>query len=133
MNIYWILCIGGLIGIALHVLKTLNSINKRNDKATLKLVIDEYWAHDKLALFTSIFCYMVLLFISSEFVNLNQLETIDYSQSLRERLYNFRIANFIKVASVIAGYFSDSLVFGFMSVTEKRIKTELKAQEEKVQ
>jgi hypothetical protein len=64
-----------------------------------------------------------LLFCSSEFVNLNNLEEADNSHSLKERLFNFKLASFIKTASVIAGWFNQSIVYGFMGVTEKKLKT----------
>jgi hypothetical protein len=64
----------------------------------------------------------VLLFISSEFINPGKIDTPDVHDTLQDKLMHFRIANFIKVVSVIAGYFSDSIVYGFMGVTEKRIQ-----------
>jgi hypothetical protein len=121
MNIYIIITVGGLIGILLHSLKKVNEINKGFSNTTFKIVFVEFWKHDKLSLLTSAVCFGALLFISSEFVNLNQLESVDNTHSLKERLFNFKLAGFIKTASVIAGYFSDSLVYGFMGVTSKRI------------
>ena len=123
MNIYLVITFGGLLGILGHSLKVVNSINKRYDSTDFKTVFAEYWKHDKLAFITSIFSFVILLYVSSEFVNLNHLE--DTHDSLKERLINFKIATFIKTSSVIAGWFSDSIVYGFMGVTEKRIKKSL--------
>jgi hypothetical protein len=123
MNIYLVITFGGLLGILGHSLKVVNSINKRYDSTDFKTVFAEYWKHDKLALLTSMFSFAILLYVSSEFVNLNHLE--DTHDSLKERLINFKIATFIKTSSVIAGWFSDSIVYGFMGVTEKRIKKSL--------
>jgi hypothetical protein len=122
MNIYIVMTIGGLLGIFLHSLKAVNGINKRFDQTNFQNVFKEYWAHDKLAVVTSIICFGVLLFISSEFINPGKIDTPDVHDTLQDKLMHFRIANFIKVVSVIAGYFSDSIVYGFMGVTEKRIQ-----------
>lgn len=130
MNIYLVITIGGLLGIIAHSLKKVNEINKKFDHTSFKTVFVEYWKHDKLAFVTSVFSFVVLLFISSEFVNLNHLEEVDNHQSLKERLFNFKLAGFIKTASVIAGWFADSIIYGFMGVTAKRIEKSLKAIEE---
>jgi hypothetical protein len=128
MSIYFVIAAGGLLGIFLHSLKAVNSINKKMEGVSFRDVFVEYWKHDKLAVFTAVCCFGVLLFVSSEFVNLNELEA-GHNEPLKERLFHFRLATFIKTASVIAGYFSDSLVYGFMGVTEKRIQKQLKEQE----
>ena len=125
MNIYIVMTIAGILGIICHALYKINGINRRYTETDFNKVFQEYWKHDKLALVTSFFCYGMLLFVSSEFVNLNQLEAIDPHQSLKERLLNFRLATFIKTASVIAGYFADSLVYGAMGVAEKRIQKQI--------
>lgn len=126
MNIYLVITFGGILGLLLHALKTINGINKKYDHTSFNQVFYEYWRHDKLAFITAVFCFGVLLFVSSEFVNLNNLEAVDNSKSLKERLFNFRLASFIKCASVIAGYFADSLVYGFMGVTEKKLDKQFK-------
>jgi hypothetical protein len=122
MNIYIVITFAGMLGIIGHSLRTINAINKRNSYNDLKFVFHEYWKNDKLSLITSVFSFGLLLFCSSEFVNLNDLESVDNSHSLKERLFNFRIAAFIKTAGVIAGWFSQSIVYSFMGVTEKRLK-----------
>lgn len=122
MNIYIVMTIGGLLGIFLHSLKAVNAINKRFDKTNFQAVFYEYWSHDKLAVLTSIACFGVLLFCSSEFIHPGKIDNPDLHDSLQDRLMHFRIANFIKVTSVVVGYFADSIVYGFMGVTEKRIQ-----------
>jgi hypothetical protein len=128
MNIYLVITFGGLLGIIGHSLQKINGINKRHAHTSFKAVFNEYWKHDWFSVLSSIFFFGVLLFVSSEFVNLKHLEEADNQTSLKERLLNFRLANFIKFASVIAGWFADSLVYGIMGVAEKRIAAQLQAQ-----
>jgi hypothetical protein len=122
MNIYLIIAIGGVLGIFAHSLFAVNKINKRTGvSTTFRSIFIEYWKNDKLSFLTSCFCFLILMWISSEFVNLNQLEQVNNAESLKERLFHFKLAGFIKTASVIAGYFADSIVYGIMGVTEKRL------------
>lgn len=114
--------VGMLLGIFLHSLKSVNEINKRNNKTDFKQVFAEYWAHDKLSIFTAVFCSAVLLFIASEFIHPGKIDNPDVHDTLQDKLLHFRIANFVKVTAVIAGYFADSIIYGFMGVTEKRIQ-----------
>jgi hypothetical protein len=131
MNIYLVITIGGLLGIFGHSLSAVNKINKRTPNTNFKEVFAAFWRNDKLSVFTSICFFGILLFCSSEFVNLNNLEEADNSHSLKERLFNFKLASFIKTASVIAGWFNQSIVYGFMGVTEKKLKTFFKEGENK--
>jgi hypothetical protein len=122
MNIYLIMTIGGILGIFAHSLKKVNEINKLHDNMSFQEVFVMYWSHDKLAVFTSVVCYGILLFVSSEFINYGKIDHPDIGDSLQDKLLHFRIANFIKLTSVTVAYFSDSIVYGFMGVTEKRIQ-----------
>lgn len=125
MNIYAIMCLGGLLGIILHSFTSVRNINKRTAGVKFGDVLKMYWQTEYLSVITSCFCFGVLLFVASEFVNLSKIDTIDYSESLKDRLLHFRISNFIKLTSVIAGYFADSLVYGFIGVTEKKINEQI--------
>jgi hypothetical protein len=122
MNIYLVIAIGGLLGIFGHSLSAVNKINKRNPNTNFKEVFAAFWKNDKLSVITSVCFFGILMYCSSEFVNLNDLESVDNSHSLKERLFNFKLAGFIKTASVIAGWFNQSIVYGFMGVTEKKLK-----------
>ena len=117
---------GGLLGIMLHSLVSVRSINKRVPNANFKMIFKEYWANEWMSIASSVFCFAVLLFVASEFVNLEKVDTPDYTESLKDRLVHFKLSQFIKVTSVIAGYFSDSIIYGFLGVTEKRINDKLK-------
>ena len=123
MNIYLVITIGGLLGIFGHSLSAVNKINKRTLDTNFKEVFAAFWRNDKLSVFTSVCFFGILLFCSSEFVNLSTLESTDNNVSLKERLFNFKLASFIKTASVIAGWFNQSIIYGFMGVTEKKLKT----------
>lgn len=122
MNIYLIMAFGGLLGILLHTLKACRDISKRHEALNFKMVVKEYWKHEGWSLFGSVLCFAVLLFVASEFVNLQAVDNPDYATSIKDRLLNFKISNFIKLSSVIAGYFSDSLVYSFLGTTEKKMK-----------
>lgn len=125
MNIYAVMMLGGILGIILHSFTAVRNINKRTPEATFTMVLKQYWQTEYLAVAASCLCFGVLLFVASEFVNLKQIDTIDYSESIKDRLLHFRISNFIKLTSVIAGYFSDSLVYGFLGKTEKKINEQI--------
>lgn len=123
MNIYLVMILGGILGIAGNAIKTIGAINKRNDNTNFKKTWSMFWASETFALSVSVFCYGILLFVASDFVNLDKLDTPDYGESLKERLFHFKIATFIKTTSIICGYFSNSIVYGFLGVTEKKIKS----------
>jgi hypothetical protein len=118
--------IGGFLGIILHVFHTVDVISKRlypvNQKIKFNLVLKEFWATEWFSLLRSFVCFGVLLFVSSEFVNLKKITVPDNSINLEERLLHFNIANFIKATSILAGYFSDSIIYGFFGKTEQSLK-----------
>lgn len=129
MNIYLVMTFGGVLGILLHTLKAIRDISKRNANMNYRMVFMEYWKGEYLSLAGSLLCFAVLLFVASEFVNLQAIDSPDYTEPLKDRLLNFKISNFIKLSSVIAGYFADSLVYSFLGITEKRLKEKLNADE----
>lgn len=125
MNIYLVMAFGGMLGILLHAVKSIWAINKKNPLTKFNQVFKEYWKTEWLSFFVSMFCFAVLLFVASEFVNLNKVDTPDMNEPLKERLLHFKLSNFIKLTSVIMGYFSDSIIYGFLGVTEKNLNTKL--------
>lgn len=124
MNIYVIITFGGCMGILLHAFKSILSINKANPNTNLRMVFNQYWKSDGLTLAGSFFCFFVLLFVSSEFINYKDVagQANGIETDLKDKLVHFQIKNFIKVVSVIAGYFSDSIVYGFLGVTAKKLE-----------
>jgi hypothetical protein len=126
MNIYLVMSIGGVIGIILHGLNSIRKINKHTPNVNLHQVFSEYIKSDKLSLLISAFCFIALLFISSEFVDLSHLEEAERGQSLKERLFHFKLAQFIKTSSIIAGYFSQYIVYGFLGKTAVNLKAQFK-------
>jgi len=129
MSIYLVMAFGGLIGIVLHALIVIRNINKRTAGVDFKAVFNEYWKTEWLSLLFSFVAFGALLFVASEFVDLKKLDN-DKSASITERLMNFRIANFIKLSSVLAGYFADSIVYGFLGITEKKLNKKIQAAQE---
>jgi len=121
MNIYLLMTFGCIIGIILHAFVAIRNINKKNPYTKLKDVAKEYWSTEWLSVGFSLFCFFVLLFIASEFINLNHIDKINYSEPLKERLIHFKMSNFIKATSVLAGYFADSIVYGFLGKTEQAL------------
>lgn len=122
MNIYVLMSCGLLFGIILHSLKTIRDINKRIDQANFKMVFMQYWSNEIYSLLVSVVCSAILLFVASEFINLPKIDSPDTAETLKEKLFHFNISNFIKSSSVISGYFADSIVYGFMGVSENKIK-----------
>lgn len=115
---------GGLLGILLHAGKAMYNIKKRNE-TTFNNVFQMYWKTEWMSFLGSILCFGVLLFVASEFVNLESIDEPDPAEDVKERLLHFKISNFIKLSSVIAGYFADSIVYGFLGVTEIKLKKKL--------
>ena len=65
--------------------------------------------------------FIALLYLSSEYVNLENLDKIDYSETIKDRLLHFRLSNFIKTSSLMAGYFSDYIVYKFIGKAKKKL------------
>lgn len=123
MSIYPVICLGGMLGIILHALKSMIAINSKNPCVNLKLVYKTYVSTEGFSFLVSVFCFAVLLFVSSEFVNYKAIgDDPAISTDLKDKLVHFQVANFIKVVSVICGYFSDSIVYGWLGRTEKNLK-----------
>lgn len=123
MNIYATISFGGLLGIILHALQACIKINKRNANVNLKMVFTEYFQTEGFSFLVSVFCYGVILFVSSEFINYKAVSGEDQVQTdLKDKLLHFQVSNFIKVTSVVVGFFADSIVYGFLGKTEKSLK-----------
>jgi hypothetical protein len=121
--------IGLLIGTVLHAANSIRKINKNNPNVSLSQVFHQYIQNDKIALLTSIACSLALLWVSSEWVNLSHLEASDKAEPLKEKLYHFKLAQFIKTTSVVAGYFSDYIVYGWLGKTKGIIADKFKKSE----
>lgn len=111
-----------MLGIVLHAFKVIRDINKRNTQVDFKMVFLEYWKTEYLSITVSILAFGTMLFVASEFIDLNHVEISDPKQPLSEKLMHFQISRFIKLSSVIAGYFADSILYGFFGVTEIKLK-----------
>lgn len=135
MNIYVTITFGGLIGILLHALKVMQNINKKNASTNFRMVFNEYWKSDWFTFIGSLLCFGALLFVSSEFINYQDVTGIppEPHQDLKDKLIHFQMRNFIKVTSVIAGYFSDSIVYGFFGVAGKRLEKRFKDENEAIE
>jgi hypothetical protein len=113
--------IGGTLGIFLHALKTIRDINKKSEYVDFKTVFSIYWKKEKMSFLTSIICYCVVLFLASEFIDFNDIIKPDFSQGLKERIFHFKLSQFIRLTSVFFGYTSSSVVYGWLGVTEKTV------------
>lgn len=122
MNIYLVMVFGGLIGITLHILVAMATINRKMEKANFRMVWKQYWSSEYLSLLMSVVAFVGLLYVSSEYVDLNNLERPDYSEPIKDRLFHFKLAAFIKTTSILAGFFSDYVVYKWLGVTEKKLK-----------
>jgi hypothetical protein len=122
-HIYILISIGGMIGIILHALRSMAAINKRNKYVNFRMVFDEYWKTDWFSLIVSFFSFIALVYVSSEFINYQDVTGVppDPKADLKDKLIHFQIRNFIKASSVLAGYFADSIVYGWLGVAGKKL------------
>lgn len=122
MNIYITLTISGGIGIVLRSFRNIVKINKANANVNLGKVFKIYWTNERLSLLMSVVCFGAILFVSDEIVDFSQVDHIDFTQSLKERLLHFRISNFIRATFIVFGYLSNKLVYGTLGVTAAIVK-----------
>lgn len=125
MNIYVIMSLGGFLGIVLHVLVTMQTINKNTPSATFIDVWDQYWKTDKISLIISIVSFALLLYMSSEYIDLKNLDKVDFHESLADRVLHSKLATFIKTSSAVAGYFSDYIIYKLLGKTKKVLDKKL--------
>lgn len=123
--IYIVMTIGGTLGILAHTFVAANKINKRLGVRDLDHVFGELWEKDLKTIIRGFFFFIILLFIAADYIDFNNLNTVDYTLSIPERVYRFRIANFIRTSSVIAGYFAESIVYGIFGKAEQIIKQKI--------
>lgn len=125
MAIYGVMIIGGILGILLHTYMMALLINKRLKMKDSGQVFGELWRTEYVKIIGSFLCYSIILFVASEWVDFSKVDQIDYSLSLRERLYHLRIANYIKTSSVIGGYFCESIIYVIFGSLEQRLRKKL--------
>jgi len=125
MNIYLVITIGGLLGIFLHVLVAMQTINKNTPKADFNMVWQQYWKTDTISFAISIIFFMIYVFTLSEFIDLNHIENTDKSLPAAERILHGNISTFIKTVSVGVGYFADYLAYKLIGKTKKVIDKKL--------
>jgi uncharacterized BrkB/YihY/UPF0761 family membrane protein len=125
MNIYAIIALGGFIGIVLHILIAMQTINRQTPKATFNMVWKQYWQTDLLSFLISIVSFLIYIFILSEWIDLHHLDTVDYKEPSAERVLHGNLSTFIKTVSVIVGFFADYLVYKFIGRTKKVIDQKL--------
>lgn len=123
--IYLTMIGGGLIGILLHILIVIKGIKKRMPVFSYRDVFEEYWKTEWLSLLFSFVSFFGLLYVASEFIDLKKIDN-SLSEPLPERLLHFRISNFIKCSSILAGYFADSVVYACLGIAEKKLNQKIK-------
>lgn len=128
MNIYLIITAGGLLGIFGHALQVINKINKRHPHTDFKSLFREYWATEWLSLISSVALFGIILFVAADFLNLQKVEAPDPDATKEVKALYWKLSVFIRCASVVAGWFADSIVYGFMGVMEKRIQKKIQEQ-----
>ena len=117
--------IGGFLGIVLHLFVTMQTINKNTTGVLFKDVWTQYWKTDYLSFIISVLSFFILLFVMSEWIDLNNLDSPDFKEGYADRLLHSRLSTFIKTTSVAAGYFSDYLIYKFIGQTKKVIDKKL--------
>lgn len=121
MNPYFLISIGGFVGIWLHVFVTMQTINKNTPQADFKMVWDQYWKTDYLSFIIASLAFVIYIFCLSEWININNLDSPDVKDSAAENILHGRVSAFIKTFSVVLGYFADYLVYKFIGKTKKII------------
>lgn len=124
-SIYWVLVCGGCLGILAHTFTSARRINRTLEIKDIGSVFEKLWETDYLSIIGGCLFFGIMLFIASDYIDLEKLDKTDYSLSLANRIYRFKIANFIKTSSVIAGYFAESIIFGLLGTVEMVLKKKL--------
>ncbi len=125
MNSYLLMFFGGVLGIVLHALVTMQTINKNTSAVNFKTVWKQYWISDYWALIISLAVLSIFVYTISEWIDLNNLEAPTKGESIAERALHFKLSAFIKTSSVIIGYFADYLIYKFIGKAKKEIDKKL--------
>lgn len=123
--IYLIMSGGMLLGVILHLLIALQTINKATPKADFAMLWKQYWLTDYLSFALSILVCIIVLFTLSEWLNLQKLDTPNPGETAAEKLLHFRLSSFMKTTSVFIGYFADYIIFKVIGKTKKIIDKKL--------
>lgn len=134
MNIYLVIFIGGFFGMFLHALVECKKIAKRNKEAsvTFKSVAGIYFREEWLDMIITAVCFLTLVFVASEWINLKQVENFDPKETIADRAMHLKFGLMVKTISVVFAYCADSIVYGFLGVTEEKIKKQFAEEKAKL-
>jgi len=110
--------IAGFLGIILHSLVKIQTINKKMSSQTFKSVFEAYFQSDFISLLISAFAILTAIFIISEWLHGNETGTPGNIGKIVE----YKIANYIKTTFVVIGYCADSIVYVFFGTVEKKLQ-----------
>lgn len=131
MNIYIIMALGEIFGIALHtsfkMIKIKRKMKLKGVKMSWKQVMTDYFDDEGDTWILALCFSGALLFVASEFFDLKHLDQIDYSIPLKERLLHYKITQWIKLSSIIAGFVSSSSSFLIIGTADDKIRDKVEA------
>lgn len=116
---YFIMFIGGILGIFLHSLVKVRTINRRLDKENYQSVFVEFWKSEWASVSISIVTVLTCIFISSEYLN---VKDEDKTPGNIYEILQYKIASFLKTTFVVVGYCANTVVNAFLGVTEKKLQ-----------
>jgi hypothetical protein len=123
--IYVISAGGMLLGIILHLVIALQTINKATPKADFTMLWKQYWETDYLAFVISILVCCIFLYTMSEWLEIGKLDNPEPGETAADRLLHFKFSAFVKTVSIGMGYFADYFIFKVIGRTKKIIDKKL--------
>jgi hypothetical protein len=127
---YFVMFIGGILGIFLWSLFKIRSINKRLNSfglsnQTYSGVFAAFWKYEWVSFMISIVMIFIFMFVSSEYLDLKANDETPIG------LYGtllYKVSNFIKTTSVLVGFCSNALSLTIFGVTEKKLRDKAKSE-----
>lgn len=123
MNTYFVMLIGGFLGIFLHSLVKVRGINRRLPSENYKSVFVQYWSSEWASVGVSVIAILTAMFISNEYLN---IKDTDKTPANITEILQYKIATFLKTTFVVLGYCADAAVNAFFGVTEKKLQQKAK-------
>lgn len=115
--------IGGLLGIFIHSLVKVRSINRRLVTENYRSVFIEYWKVEWGTVILSVVTVLTAMFISSEYL---ELKEGDKAPANLYEILQYKIATFVKTTFVVIGYCANTVINAFLGVTERKLAQKAK-------
>lgn len=116
---YVFMLIAGILGVLIHVLVKIKSMNKRLDSETYHSIWKAYWQYDFISVILSCVGVITFVFIYDELPAAQQRSDIDGGSVL---MIFIKLITSPKTAALLVGYCANSIIDTFLGGTEKRLK-----------